>query len=468
MNIYLFSINKRPNSTKQPALSEGVLIQGQLKDETTFLNPVIRFSPSIAVGTFSPSMYNYAIIPAWLRYYYINNWEFLNGTWEASLTVDVLASYKTEIANTSAYVIRAAGASNGAIMDSFYPAKTDVQLQRVAVATSWNGVAPSGGCYVVGCINSLASDKIGAITYYALDKDQLASLLNYLFTSNIYTASSITEIGEGLFKSMFNPFQYIVSCIWFPFNKTSFGSEQFPVTVGYWTTSVNGIAVTNLAQTTYVTATIPNHPQISRGSFLNHAPYTKLTLYIPPFGSIPLDTNGLEIGNYLYSETLIDHITGLATIRVAISPSSSNLHKENILTERTSMIGVPIQLSQLMPDYANSLANVGSIIGSVLTGNFIGVGAGILSSVDSQMPKVTSLGANGSFTETLLAPHLICEYLKLTDEDNTEFGRPLCAVRTLGGLSGYIQCGEDDHSFSATKTETEEINRFLKNGFFYE
>ena len=34
------------------------------------------------------------------------------------------------------------------------------------------------------------------------------------------------------------------------------------VKVGYWSTGVNGIMVTNLAEKTFVTATIPQHPQV--------------------------------------------------------------------------------------------------------------------------------------------------------------------------------------------------------------
>ena len=136
--------------------------------------------------------------------------------------------------------------------------------------------------------------------------------------------------------------------------------------------------------------------------------------------------------------------------------------------EKSGMMGVPIQLSQLMPDYVNSVNSLGSAMGSALTGNVFGAISGLLSSVDSQMPKVSNAGANGSFIETMQYPQLICEFIRIADENRAEFGRPLCAVRTLSTLPGYIQCGENDHSFTATQTESETINRYLKEGFFYE
>ena len=469
MNIRLYTnVNKRPNSTFQPNVVDAVTFAGELKEETSFLNPVIRFSNAIVLGVFSPNAYNYAQIPYWTRYYYITDWKFVNGCWEASMIVDVLASFKTEIATTSAYVLRAAGASTGSLTDSKYPAKTDIQITTVSLADSWQGVAPSGGSYIVGIINDSNTDKIGTLSYYALDITQLGQLMQYLYSSAIYNASSIYEIGQGLWKSMFNPAQYILSCMWFPFPVSNFGSSTGNIRVGYWDSGISATIVTGLAQKVYVTGTLPNHPQISRGSYLNHAPYTKITLYIPPFGSIPLNTNFLEKGKYLYAPVYIDTVTGLASIRVSLCPSNSDLQETNIAAERTSQIGVPISVSQIMQDYLGSLTSVGGSIGSLLTGNFIGAINGIVSAVDNQMPSVTTVGANGSIIECIMPAYAIVEHLKLVNEDNTEFGRPLCEVRTLGNLSGYIECAEDDHAFTATWSEREQINSYLKSGFFYE
>lgn len=471
MNVVLYNFTKRQNSTKQPNPAEGKYITCQIKDETSFLNPTLKISKDVVSGVFSPAAYNYVSIPYWQRYYFITDWQYLNGVWECSCSIDPLASFKAEIGNTSAYVLRSDNQYNGNIMDSFYPASTNITISRIPVACAWYNVAPSGGTYVVGIINYQQNYRVGAVTYYALSQRDLGGLLNYLFTDNIFNASSISEIGEGLFKSIFNPFQYIVSCMWFPFGIQAFhdmATPQTEIKVGYWDTGIKADVVDRLAEKTFVTATIPDHPQISRGSYLNYAPFSRLTLYIPPFGSIPLDTNFRNIGNYLYSAVLIDHITGQCTIRVAISPSSNNLNEYNIMCEKSSMIGVPIQLTQLMPDYVNSLTSMGGAMGAALSRNIVGVLSGLMSAVDSQMPKVSTNGANGSFIETIQYPQLICEFLRIADENRTEFGRPLCATRTLRNIPGYIQCGEDDHAFSATKNESDIINRHLKNGFFYE
>ena len=208
MIVTLHKFSKRQNSTALPPANTGKNFSCQLKDETSFINPVLKFDPTTLVtGVFSPSAYNYAEINYWQRFYYITDWKYINGVWEAYLTVDVLASFRSEIGNTTAYIIRSANSYNGDIIDTFYPAKTNVSINKTSVACAWYGVAPSGGSYVLGIINYDNANKIGALNYFALTSSQLASLLNYLFTNNIFVSSSITEIGEGLYKSLFYKYE---------------------------------------------------------------------------------------------------------------------------------------------------------------------------------------------------------------------------------------------------------------------
>ena len=138
------------------------------------------------------------------------------------------------------------------------------------------------------------------------------------------------------------------------------------------------------------------------------------------------------------------------------------------MTMRTAQVGVPIQISQVMSDYVSTLTSGVGAVSSLFSGNIAGIFNNIASGVQSAMPKVSNLGANGSLVEIIEPPYLVVEHMQVVDENRTEFGRPLCNTRTINNLSGYIQCGEADHQFSATRTESEEINRNLKEGFFYE
>ena len=82
MNVTLYKFTKRINSTKQPPQSEGHSFSCQLKDETSFINPILKFSPDhLTSGVFSPDVYNYAYIMYWNRFYYIKEWKFINESW---------------------------------------------------------------------------------------------------------------------------------------------------------------------------------------------------------------------------------------------------------------------------------------------------------------------------------------------------------------------------------------------------
>ena len=478
MQITLYKFTKRLNSTKIPSGSDGKTFNCQLKDETSFLNPILKFAPNtLTSGLFSPSAYNYAFIPYWQRFYYITDWKYINGVWECYLSVDVLASFKTEIGNTSAYIIRSYSQYNGTILDTFYPTTTVCSIEKQQISSDIYHTTIPGGSFVVGVVNnSSSSNKMGAVIYYALTADQMKSLLAYLFSNNIYSASSITEIGQGLYKSLFNPFQYIVSCMWFPYAPSVFGTSTETISVGYWTTNITSAVIVNnvVKEIGFKTnIAISQHPQIDRGSYLNHAPYTRITAYYPPFGEIPIDTTFFQFGtnSYLYGKMYIDHITGIADCYLTITDgydTDTTADPYRFMTMRTAQVGVPIQISQVMSDYVSTLTSGVGAVSSLFSGNISGIFNNIASGVQSAMPKVSNLGANGSLVEIIEPPYLIVEHMQVVDENREEFGRPLCNTRTISQLSGYIQCGEADHQFSATKTESEEINRNLKEGFFYE
>ena len=481
MNAYFFNFKKRPNSTKRPVTSDGQVATVELKEECSFVAPSIKLTNNALLsGTFVPNAFNYVYIPLWQRYYYITDWEFLNGLWSCSLRVDVLASFKLEIGNTSTYIIRSASQYNGDIIDTFYPTTSVKSVVKQAMTSDIYHTTIPAGCFIVGIINNTnnTDTRFGAVTYYALTNAQFSALLNYLFGSNIYNQSGITEVSLGLFQSILNPFQYIVSCMWFPFAATTMTTDQTPVqlSVGYWNiTGVNGYKCTKIVREIGFSsdAHIMQHPQSSRGSYMNHEPYSRYTVYYPPFGEIPIDTSFMQYGNnnYLYGKMYIDFITGLAECYFSITDGldmTTTADPYKYFTMRTAQLGVPVQLAQIMSDFLTVAKSGGTAVAQGLTLNFSGLFNTIANAQAAMMPKVSIEGANGSLVEIIGKPYLICEFSQVVSENRAEFGRPLCDTRTISQLSGYIQCGEEDMPFSGTESENTEINRLMRAGFFYE
>ena len=471
MTAEFWAFSKKRNSTKQPTSGSGTSYTNiQLKEATSILHPVIVLSVAgMTVPTVAPvNTFTYCYIAKFNRYYFVDDWTYNEGKWEASLTIDVLASHKTEIGSTSAYVERSASSYNGNIIDKLYPANTDYDIQYASLAYAYLNVAPSGGTYVVGVINNIAPNA-GAVTYYAMTQAQLGDLLGYMFGNDIWNGSGITEISSGLFKSMFNPMQYIVSCMWFPFPMETFSSTSATVYLGYYSTGVSAKVLTSLAHKAYITGTIPSHPQAStRGAYLNFAPYTDVTVYIPPFGSIPIDTAFCENGKYLYCPYWVDHITGEATIRISVC-ASNNQVETYICAERSSKLGVSIQLAQVMADYSHTIQTMQSGLSGGIAGMIAGaLGATVQSALDAKFPAVSSSGSNGSFMETIMSGVIVAKFTKIVDGDNTDLGRPLMTTKTLNTLSGYIKCGEAHFASPCFTSEREQVESYMLSGFYYE
>ena len=148
MNVDFYTFSKRINSTAQPT--------GGASYSCVIKSPSSVTAPSISIvwgGSGNPSAYNYAYIADYGRFYWVNNWTFADRQWTADLSVDVLATYKSQIGAASKYVLRAASDYDYKVIDRLYPAKAD---NYYAVGSgSWGFSTLSvGGVYIIGVIGA--------------------------------------------------------------------------------------------------------------------------------------------------------------------------------------------------------------------------------------------------------------------------------------------------------------------------
>ena len=492
MEIKLYSgFQKRENSTKTPLVTDADrTVTGYLREPCSIMNPVFKIERFQSDA--SPANYNYAYISQFARWYFVRDWEWADGLWECSLEVDTLSSFKTDIGNSVAYVERCSSEYNGAIIDTWYPATTDFETQRIALASSWNGVAPSGGCFVLGILcnaNRLSSQIGGAVTYYVMSPAQMGSLMNYLLGSSFLddngfptAMTPMQQLAHDTAKALINPLQYIASCMWFPVAPGVIGDGvNHPIVLGYYDLDSNvalGQYLNANIFTQSVTGQIPSHPQApTRGKYLNYSPYTRLTLNIPPFGSIALDPSFCEVGSYLMGRVWIDPITGKATLRIELYDNDQHTGTGAVAREVSGMMGIPIQLAQMTPDYLSAMTSALSVAttfdamwrgdiaaGMLATRSFSTVG----NAIHALMPQVESQGVTGSFLETVIPPLLTAQFFMITDEDNDEFGKPLCEIKTISTLSGFVKCADAHVDFPCYKDEKSKILHYMTSGFFWE
>lgn len=97
ITITAYTFSKRSNSTKQPDVS-GTDFSVSLKEPTSYENPTFKIHYT---GTFP---HNYIKWGSW--YYFVTSvTQLLNDLVEVNCKLDVLATFKTEIGQTSAFVL---------------------------------------------------------------------------------------------------------------------------------------------------------------------------------------------------------------------------------------------------------------------------------------------------------------------------------------------------------------------------
>ena len=455
ITVTFYSFAKKRNSTKQP--STGTDLSCLVKSDSSIINPVIEVSVD-------PTGYNYCYISAFGRYYYIEDIVFQKGIWICYCSVDVLASYKSQIGSSSFYVTRSASSYDGNIVDAQYPATSDVVFSNTATATnpfSWSGF--NGGVYVIGLMTSDTGNTNGVI-YYVLEPAEFAKLIKdfYSDTSPGF-ATWWDNLGKGIVNSLNKISDFIVSCRWYPV-APSIEAGLRPISVGLFSTSAQGYQVANNPNVTNSGQwTVPKHPQAAtRGAYLNGAPYSRYTISSGFTGEISLDPYLVAQASKLNFIVNMDITTGQAKIMIT-DPDNSRT-----LLTTYGEFGIPIQMEAFEVN-ALGLVNAGvQTVANAAVGNWLGAASGVMNALDyAQFTPGGKAGSGGyiAFTQPLL---LNCEFFKIVDEDLADKGRPLCQVKQISTLSGFLMCDNADIALAATPGEIETVNAYLNNGMFYE
>ena len=456
ITVSFTSSSKRLNSTQQLVMST--------THECNFKNGCSMLRPTLFLELNTSSFPTYTNFKIGGKYYHVTDIRSVrNNLFEVSGKIDVLATYKSQIGASTQYVTRSASNHNGRVVDNYYPALAR-NTHDASIITSPFTTDLDSGCFIVGIQGKGSGGNGGAVTYYRASSSSLKTLVNYMLSSpSMY---NVSEISEEFLRCVFNPLQYIVSCMWFPFTAPiTTGGLSF----GWWDAEISGInRVSSLSWGTNMSFTIPKHPKSSRGQYLNLQPFAKYRIEAGPWGIIPLDNFNLLDSTSLTCEYKVDLMTGTGRFNVK--------YRDKLAYEAayTAQIGVPIQLGQNMLNQGalTGLINDGAGIlkssarldpaGLLKTGmSAIGDAAELTQSVPSSMGSNGTLSFNNVFA-------LMADFLDVADEDVAQRGRPLCSPVTISTLSGFVMCANAEIALPATETEKEEVLSYLNSGFFYE
>lgn len=503
ISVSFYNFAKSKNSTKRPG-SAAVTYNCNIRDGCGVLEPVLEMTLPQSVNI---SSYNYMQIPAFNRYYFITEMKYSNRMWIITGRVDVMASYKVEIGALSRFIYRAASAAvfDPTIIDETTIRKSLTRTSQAAVSTGLIDPATqfNQGMFVVGVISKDASSP-GMVTYYVLTVAQMAQFRAYLLTMNEDdTAENWETFGEdpeeeepeegtvkkaaatitnGMIKALLDPFQYIVSCMWFPILNLSAASTT--IKFGFWDSEIAASALTN-----YIAVLDRSIPAPKRadeigdnptmpGMYVKAEPYAQMELVYPPFESIPIPSNEISFAG-VNTRVTVDYVSGVGILQVFAGTENQN----TLLAQRTAPVGIPYQIAQVATDYISAGDSVGGMLrtaasvgyglgrklGSAIKGESTGLDT-VTGVLQGQLTTAKISGTAGGIAGLAVGrtARLILKYTDVTGVDVTNIGRCVCKVLTINTLEGFVQCRAGKLDIPAMDSELTEIENYLEGGFYYE
>lgn len=454
MKVSFYRFFKRSNSTLQPSADPVTTV------DAVFKSP--QGKGSLAVDCVNvPQNCNYCYIDETNRYYYVTDVEYLNrDIVRFHIKVDTLASFRDSIGTMNAYVLRSASASNKDIIDTFYP----------AVAGSWQHTEsaqfiPLGNpgfiVSVIGTRENAVSNTTGAARYYLLTDTALANLMKWIFNENNYQ----TEISDQVVKTFFNPSQYIVSCMYCPFASGSTGET---IQLAWWDTGISAMELSPSSPIKLDTVTI-NVPKYYDGNdYRNFEPFTTYRMYIPFIGMIDLSSELLRNVNSIDIDGCVDIATGTLMIKLTGGGKTIGYY------EGKGCVDLPLAQSSMPVNLVTGISSLLAIAGdqsglsSMPFGEELTDIASSVANTQRQLSKTSNAG-NGAQREFDSYARIFADVKLIVDTDAADFGAPLCEVREINSLSGYIKCqGAHFGNSVALLTEIEEIEKYMNGGFYFE
>ena len=483
MTIKVYSgFSKRQNSTKQP--TGGTDISVNLKMPTNMLAPVFEVSSIYET-------YNYVYVAAWGRYYYITDITYVTkDIVQLHCAVDTMASGKSDIGAVSAPVEFSKSSVNLLLTDprnrpTFkYDQKDTEIIDLTASMPAW---MHSPGRYICGIV----CDQ--GLKYFIFDQSGIDRLCQALFKTSF--VSAITNS----FYDMKNVF---VSCIWLPFVPTagsnliiSVGSEPLEDNDG------NPISAPTVSQRYYsYTSTTkdvgyPNDNVYNVDNYLDAAPYTTGTIYLPFVGVVPFDCDIFFNDKKMAVLLHVDQYTGDMIYEIhdagghVISTYQGNCGTQiPIAGQTTNPAGaIPGTLAALGGAAvglmtAHPAAGAAGAAG-VMTHNALaaatGVAGGVIggaSSLINSMQHHTQV--NGTLSSGVGSQLDLKVYVTIRTRRPTETniesawhddnGWMSHTDETISTLTGYIRCSEASVGGTLTPAEKATINSFMNSGFYYE
>lgn len=483
MKIHFYQFNKRLTSSEQPDETQIEYLEYDcvIKSKTSFLNPVLLVDTNGVLP-----LANY--LSLWLEneeddtllgYYFVDDIHVGNAKiFEIVCSIDALATCRSEILNTSAYIVYATKNFNRWIKDDRVPILPDCvsSASTATIKEHQSGNPVFSSTHQDNVVILSAVNKLYGLTHYVLHESELVDVMNAISNAG-------STVWSDLSQQFGSAIQSIVQIIRLPINDDVLPTESNNklLQLGNYQVvptdpSIPAYEFPVLAYT-YINADCTVGIPAGYTDFRLCEPYQQLKVALPFVGTIDVNiTDYRETGNIQY--------------RIAIDLLTGSICYENILNSGVNHVIASYsgQCGTFIPFVSNQIANASNIVQqtaggltalglSVISQNpapavIGGIGA-IAGAFYSSNQKVTSvIGSYSGNRSDVLTYSIKCTLIKydtaIEPSNLTEYeGRPVCKVDALTSyVGGFVKTNKFELAGTYFKELKDKVNQLLDSGIY--
>lgn len=333
-------------------------------------------------------------------------------------------------------------------LDTTYPDVEDAVKENVAINNGYTTVE-------VPEVKPVATN--GFVSIYKMSDSGMNLLGGYLWSPDF--VDSITKVFG-------DPIDSLITAYMMP---ASFSGTLKTVKIGnVHLTDINGWELSKTIQEKDLgSIRIPT----SFNSFLDYEPFTKINLYLPFIGMVPLSTNDV-IGGIINIKYRFDMLTGSCLAQIFVT--NKYLNNANMYQYTGSAaVSLPITSANYSRIFGSAIATIGSAAGAIATGGATLAGTALMAGT-SALTSGVDIKRSGSMTSNTGALGGMKPYVVISRPVSEQ---PMNYNNLIGNMSNkYVKVSNltgynELESFKlnvpdATESEKAEIEKILKSGFY--
>lgn len=335
------------------------------------------------------------------------------------------------------------------------------------------GDIPGGGSVGVPGLPGVTATASGVIGLFAPSASQMQLLSDFMWTdfggTGTTTEDILKEVVQALKRSISNPLDYVIGLNIIPSAGLSIGGSS-TIRFGFVNSNVSMPRLTNQYFT--VDCGSLSFNTLCGDTFLDYAPYSKFSIYLPYIGVKDVDANDF-VGHTISVLYHGDVVTGGVTAYI--------LKDGSVMYQYSGCCALNVPLTA--DGWGSTISGAVQIATSIVAGGIVGGSAGVAlgaakgaSSVAANpsllSPQIMRSGAvsGGAGCMGVQYPFVIREAVRFhsTSGFNTVSGYPSYYYKSLSSVHGFTTC-LDVHlkQIPATQNEIIEIERLLKEGVIF-